>query len=557
MLISEETIKQIKLINLSTFIGKYIQLKKRGQNYIGLCPFHGEKTPSFNVSSQKNFWYCFGCHESGDHISFLMKLEQLTFNEAVEEICNQNQITISKNNQTSYENPQNNYKEVLTIYKKKCAELIYNYPQIVSYLEKRRVSIETIKKFDIGFEDQYGIKSLITEKKIPINKLKSYGLVLENLSKARFLHRIMFPIKNYRGQTLGFGGRQTNKNQNGKYINSPENEFFNKRSLLYGLDLAKSAIRNKKRVIVVEGYMDVILAHQHGFNETVAIMGTAFTQNQCNLIRRFTDTCYLLLDKDKAGIQASEKSFEVLTENKINVFTININTKDLADFFLKSTNTDFENIIKNSESFIKDKYKKIAKIINNPELKSKEINNLIRLTNLIDDSVIKEDYFNEISLNLNISQIEITKRRHQENKNPNKNKNLNIKVKKISEKAEEYLIQCIIKNPNNFEYIKNENILDDLELKEYIYIISNIIRNNKKNVLDHIENTEIKRKLCKILLESHDDFEDISMAVKIIKKNIDKERRNKLINNLKKSEKKEDISKINEQFGLLISKEDK
>lgn len=297
-------------IDIIEVISAVVQLKKHGTGYKGLCPFHAENTPSFNVSSTKQFYHCFGCGASGDAIKFLREHDGLTFMEAIEKLAVQANIEIPK----TYSKKNNNLKEfsnINSIIKNRFIKNLKSNGIALDYLKKRGITDDLINKFEIGLAiDAWDDVTNILKKD---NKLKNglrIGLLVESKGKIydRFRNRIMFPIRNASGHTIAFGGRTLSKSDDAKYINSPESEIFYKSSEIYGLYESKQEINKKDQIIIVEGYTDVLALHKNGYSNSVATLGTAFTKSHIIKLLRYSKNIIFCFDGDNAGKKAAWKA---------------------------------------------------------------------------------------------------------------------------------------------------------------------------------------------------------------------------------------------------------
>lgn len=321
----ENQVEEIKQkLNIVDVINRFVPLKKRGRNHIACCPFHGEKTPSFTVSEELQMFKCFGCGKAGDVFNFLQEYERITFPEALTELAAMAGITLKK---SQFTDKQESRKKVLMDLNSQ-VEKFYQYMLLehvlgknaLDYVKSRGINLTTIKQFGIGYspENPQLIINFLTKKGYKVADLIASGTFGQSQYNSRlydrFQGRLTFPLSDYRGRILGFSGRllPTSKNQNsGKYINSPETEIYHKSYNLFGLHLTKDFIRQQNSVIVTEGEFDMISPFQFGVKNIVAIKGTAFTQDQLQLLRRYTDTLILALDSDFAGSNASRKSIEL------------------------------------------------------------------------------------------------------------------------------------------------------------------------------------------------------------------------------------------------------
>ena len=416
-----EEIKQ--KLNIVDVINRYLPLKKRGHNHIACCPFHGEKTPSFTVSEELQIYKCFGCGVSGDIFSFLQEFEKITFREALEELAPQAGVVLIKNTSLTQED---SLKKTLFSINEQVAKF-YNYILLVhplgkpalDYVLKRGIKMDTIKEFKIGFSPANPalLINFLTKKGFKMSDLITTGTFGKSQYNSRlydrFQERLVFPLSNFRGQVLGFSGRilPFNKNQNlAKYINSPETEIYHKSQNLFGLHLSKDAVRAQNSVIVTEGEFDMISPYQAGIKNIIAIKGTAFTEDQLHLLRRFTDTLILALDSDFAGSNAARKSIELADSLDF----------DIKVLVLGDKYKDPDEAVKSDLDFFKtqlDKTIPIWDFIIQSQIKINDSNTIhgkkeILSTVLpflvkIKNSVIKSDYFKKLADEIDSSEESI------------------------------------------------------------------------------------------------------------------------------------------------------
>ncbi|QOD38747.1 DNA primase [Candidatus Wolbachia massiliensis] len=289
---------------LSDIVGKKVRLIKRGDSFVGLCPFHHEKTPSFSVSNTRGLYYCFGCSAHGDVFEFISQTEGLNFKEALERLASVAGVELPKN----FNAIKKNDKLFLTL------DLAANWfaqknQSILEYLKQRRISPEIIDKFKIGYAPSSGLKEYLNSSGIEDKILIDVGLINKNF-RDYFYDRLMFPIQSIAGKVVGFGGRTLSSEQQPKYLNSPESQLFKKRENLYGLNFALSEVRKKQHIFVVEGYMDVIALHQAGISNTVAPLGTAISAEQIENLWKFAKEISICMDGDSAGYRAATRVAE-------------------------------------------------------------------------------------------------------------------------------------------------------------------------------------------------------------------------------------------------------
>jgi DNA primase len=290
---------------LSDIVGKKVRLIKRGDSFVGLCPFHNEKTPSFSVSNTKGLYYCFGCSAYGDAFEFISQTEGLSFKEAVEKLASVTDVELPKNLNITKED--NKLFSTLDLAANWFAE---KNQGVMGYLKQRKISPEIIDKFRIGYAPSSGLKEYLNSSDIEDKILIDVGLINKSFYDY-FRDRLIFPIYNIAGRVIGFGGRVLNSEQQPKYLNSPESQLFKKRENLYGLNFALNEIRKKQHIFVVEGYMDVIALHQAGISNTVAPLGTAISAEQIKNLWKFAKEISICMDGDSAGHHAATRVAEL------------------------------------------------------------------------------------------------------------------------------------------------------------------------------------------------------------------------------------------------------
>lgn len=305
-------------IDIVDVIGQYVTLKKAGRNFKALCPFHNEKTPSFIVFPDQGTWHCFGaCNTGGDVFTFLMKRENVDFGEALRRLAQRAGVELVREG-PGEDAERKRLREVLAETAAHYHYLLLRHPAAQharEYLASRFIAPDTIEQFELGYslDEWQALKSYFDGKSVPVHDLEAAGLVIlgeRGTYYDRFRGRLMFPIRNRSGEVIGFGAR-TLTNDEPKYLNSPQTALFDKSGTLYGLDLAKDAIRAQNLAVIVEGYMDVIGAHQGGFGNVVASLGTALTEKQLGLLKRLTSRYALALDPDAAGEEATKRGLEI------------------------------------------------------------------------------------------------------------------------------------------------------------------------------------------------------------------------------------------------------
>ncbi len=306
-------------IDLVDLIGRFVNLRKAGANYKGLCPFHGEKTPSFMVNPKKGIFHCFGCGVGGDAFGFLMRQDRLSFPEAVRALARQAGVTLPEERGPREDGSREELYRVMDLAAGFYAEALWKPggERGREYLERRGIDPAVARRFGLGLapEGWDGLLGFMRGQRVTTEALESAGLVIRRESGTgaydRFRGRLMFAIRDLQGRVVAFGGRGFGDEQP-KYLNSPETPIYSKGGLLYAIDTARTAIRERNRALLVEGYVDCLMAHQHGFTETVAALGTAFTAAQLGILRRYTEEVVTFFDADAAGQKAAERAAELL-----------------------------------------------------------------------------------------------------------------------------------------------------------------------------------------------------------------------------------------------------
>ncbi len=357
---SDDLIEEVRQSNdIVDVISNYVQLKRKGSSYFGLCPFHNEKTGSFSVSPSKQMYYCFGCGAGGNVFTFLMQYENFSFREAMEYLADRANIELPKYEMTQEQKMKANEKAVLLEINKEAAKYFYTLLRSLrgelasKYFEKRQLTPETMRKFGLGYSDQYSddLYKYLKQKGYTDEILKESGLITIKESKGvydRFWNRAMFPIMDAHNKVIGFGGRVMGDGEP-KYLNSPETKVFDKGRNLYGLNFARASRRDY--LLLCEGYMDVISLHQAGFDNAVASLGTALTSGHASLLKRYTKEVYLTYDSDGAGIKAALRAIPILKEVGISTKVVNMKPYKDPDEFIKNLGAEeYENRIREAEN---------------------------------------------------------------------------------------------------------------------------------------------------------------------------------------------------------------
>lgn len=346
---SDELIEEVRLANdIVNVISDYVRLQKKGSTHFGLCPFHNEKTPSFSVSQGKQMYYCFGCGAGGNVITFLMQYENYTFQEALQALAQRAGIELPRQEMSGRARQEADRRARILEVNKAAAKYFYAQLRMeqgqkgMFYFEKRGLSLQTLKKFGLGYANKFSddLYQYLRKQGYEDELLKDSGLVTideQRGGRDKFWNRVMFPIMDVNNRVIGFGGRVLGEGEP-KYLNSPETMIFDKSRNLYGLNFARSS--RKHYILLCEGYMDVIALQQAGFDNAVASLGTAFTAGHANLLKRYTKEVYCTFDSDGAGIKAALRAIPLLKEAGISAKIVKMKPYKDPDEFIKAEGAD-------------------------------------------------------------------------------------------------------------------------------------------------------------------------------------------------------------------------
>lgn len=482
MIKREDIDKIINAARIEEVVGSFVELRKRGVNYIGLCPFHNEKTPSFNVNPAKGIFKCFGCGEGGDSVAFLMKHEHYTYPEALRWLANKYGIQIEEQVLTQEELAQQSERDriyqINDFAQKYFQQTLFSDNEGksigLSYLKERELSEETIKRWGIGYcketGDDFSKKALA--KGFTKEELVNAGVSLVNSNDGslydRFRGRVCFPIYNIGGRTLGFSARTLRTDKvKAKYVNSPESLIYSKGKVLFGLHLAKNEIVKQDECFLVEGNMDVVMMNQNAVTNVVATSGTALTEDQIRLIKRYTKNVTLLYDGDNAGIKATFKAVNLLLEQGLHVKTLLFpDNEDPDSFARKHTQDEFKNFLKNNaQNFIIYKTNLLLADAQGDPIKRADLTrNIVETIALIPDLLERNAYLQQCSKLLDVKEeilsAELSKILR------NKDKKEHFKQSETENKPNEIEQQTIVKPievaNNNIEYNKEKAIISVL-----------------------------------------------------------------------------------------------
>lgn len=544
---SQELIDEIINANdIVDVISQYVQLKRRGRSFFGLCPFHKEKSPSFSVSPDKQLFNCFGCHTGGTVIHFISKIEHLNFREAVEFLAERANIALPVSNNT--EDLQKQYlkdrmyainEETATFYHENLYKPTAKLAQ--DYVKQRKLDNKTLKLFRIGCSGNYNeLYNHLKSKGFKDEEIVATGLVNKN-EKGQFIDRyrkrLMFPIIDIRGKVIAFGGRILEKNDKmAKYINSPENLIYSKRRNLFALNIAKNS--DSKKIIMVEGYMDAISLHQRGINNVVASLGTALTEEQGRLLRKYSEQVIISYDSDGAGQDATMRGLEILKNLGCDVRILQMEgAKDPDEYVIKYGTGRFNLLVENAISLTEFKVKMLKQKydLNNTNDKIKFLKEIAKLLVSVDNNIEKEIYIDKISKEYEISKeaiyADINKMKFSANMGE---KMLERKpIPKVISKEDNKINESIIKRENIVIYLLMnepekvyEKLSSRINVKDFKNEINKIILekiyNEFKNgnfnitaILSSFEDESIINRISEITLQDN-EIEDIDKCIEDI-----------------------------------------
>lgn len=553
---SEEIIEEVRQSNdIVDVLSQYMRLKRSGRNYFGLCPFHNEKSPSFSVSPDKQIFHCFGCGVGGNVFTFLMKIEGINFVEAVQMLAERAQVQLP-----TLENSGDSAKEELKakVYQVNEFAAEYYHQKLYlpeskiaqEYVKRRKLSNETLKAFKIGFSGKFDeLYRQLVKQGFEEREILESGLVNKNDQGKfidRYRNRLMFPICDVRGKVIAFGGRVLDDSKP-KYINSPENVVYSKGRHLFGLNVAKKG--DIKRLLIVEGYMDVISLHQRGVTNVVAALGTALTQQQGWLLRKSSEQIILGFDSDGAGQTAINRSIEILQNMGCDMRILQMEgAKDPDEFIIKYGNARFQNLMDKALSLIEFKVKQLKQNLNleNTIDKIKFLNEIAKIISKIDNSMEREVYIENIAKTYEVSKeaiyAEVNKLTYADNQGQkvlektrpvvvHKKTSDNNKVSEAVKKRENAILSILLRGdisifqiikqqitPNDFKFELNQGIAKKV-YEEFEKGNSNI-----NAIIDKL--TDEEQSHITMIMADDDEITDMEKAIDEIMQAYEKEKLN-------------------------------
>lgn len=527
MFYSEDIIEQVRTENdIVEVIGDYVKLQKKGSSYFGLCPFHNEKSPSFSVSPHKQMYYCFGCGEGGNVISFLMKYENYTFVEAMQVLAERAGIALPKMEYSKEARQEKDLKTKIIEINTEAAKY-YHYllksergKSAYNYLRGRELSEETILKFGLGYSDKYSnnLYQYLKSKGYKDEELKETGLFTFDEKRGvtdKFWNRVMFPIMDANNRVIAFGGRVMG-DAKPKYLNSPETKVFDKSRNLYGLNAARSS--RKEYMLICEGYMDVISLHQSGFNNAVAALGTAFTSKHASLIKRYAKEAVLTFDSDEAGIKAALRAIPYLRDSGLTIKVLSMKPYKDPDEFIKALGRDeYENRIKNAENYFifQVRVEQMKYNLHDPQEKTVFYNKVAEMLLSFNDEIERDNYIESVCSTFNIPKEGLTKLVRKkgltyigkENKvNDAQEPPKKIKKEDVSVQTQRILLAYLIDRSNWFkkvaEVISPDDFIDSFYKKvaEQFWNQMESGQANPAQIMNHFEDEEEHKKVAELFV---------------------------------------------------------
>ena len=435
--ISNEIINEIRnKTDIVDVVSKYVNLTKKGKNYIGVCPFHDDHSPSMSVSPEKQIFTCFSCGASGNVFTFVSDFEKISFSEAVKLLGEKLGINVGNNVISNKE--KDDYFDIYNLAGKFYQNSLFTNlgKNAIEYLEDRKIDKDTIKKFGIGLSIQkVSLTDYLKSKKYEENKLIDIGLTNENGNDI-FINRIMFPIHDLSGNIVAFSGRIYNTKDNSKYINTKETDKFKKGKILYNYHIAREYLKKNDSVILMEGQMDVIRSSTIGINNAIATMGTALTKDHRSILKNMTNNIILCFDGDAAGEKATNAAIELLEDTGINIRVVRLpNNMDPDEYILKEGADSFREQIKNAISLVDYRMEILKKNKNLTDIKdiSAYLNSAIKEIININDNIVVELNLKKLSSNFNVN-YDTLKSMYDNLKSKKKEVNTYIKPKKVYDK---------------------------------------------------------------------------------------------------------------------------
>ena len=537
--IPDDKIAEIKeSCNIVHLIGEYVPLKKVGANYKGACPFHSEKEPSFIVSEAKQIFHCFGCGVGGNVFTFLMKFEHLSFPEAAKKLAKKCGISLPQKELSPTQKSLMGEKEKLFKINELATEyysnLLHRSPEgknALNYLKKRRISEETIAEYKLGFASNHwdGLLKFLRKRGAPLKLAQRTGLLKPGKRSEYydcFRNRIIFPIINYNHRIIGFGGRVISEDS-AKYINSSDSIIYSKRNSLYGLDAALSFIRREEYVILVEGYFDFLSLHQYGIKNAVATLGTALTDGQIKLLKRFASNMAIAFDTDDSGIKATIKSLPLFLENGISPKIVLLPSGVDPDSFIHSEKKEgFKKRLDHATPLMEFAINKMIEKNDTSTIDGKLtiIRGVSPFLSKLSDTTERNLYIQRLSQHINVGENVIRSEIPSE-KQATTELQEHFANAPDQHSAEELLLQLMILHPDVIPQVKQAQLTDDFKeprLKRLLYLITEQFNHNHPiapdSLINQLEEEDLKNLVSQLVIKG----ESIIDIPKTLKNSIQK-----------------------------------
>ncbi len=583
---SDELKEEIRSANdIVDVISQYVTLKRSGRNFFGLCPFHKEKSPSFSVSADRQYFHCFGCHKGGDVFTFISEIERISFKEALEFLAERARIELPASENTEF-----NKKQYLKdrMYKINAETTIFYHERLYKplakiaqdYVKQRKLDNNTLKAFKIGYSGEYNeLYKHLKVKGFKDEEILATGLVNKNDNGEfidRFRKRLMFPIMDVSGRVIAFGGRKLENNEKmAKYINSNENLVYSKKKHLFALNLAKQSDSNK--IILVEGYMDAISLYQRGFNNVVASLGTALTEEQGRLLRKYSEQVILSYDSDGAGQEAIMRGLSILENQGCDARVLQMEgAKDPDEYVIKYGSGRFNLLVENAISLVEFKIKMLKNKYNleNANDKIRFLKEITQILSGVENKIEREIFIDKISTQYNISKeaiyAEVNKSTYKAETNEN------VLVKPISKaKKEEGINPATLKRENMIIYLLINHFteayepivtnisLEDFKLDTNRKLFEKILESSAEDsekilqMIANIEDEELQSHVSQILVTDY-EINSVDKCIEDVVTIYNKERLNnkklEIIRALENSEslEKEEVEKLEQELSNII-----
>jgi len=582
---TDELKEEIRSANdIVDVISQYVTLKRSGRNFFGLCPFHKEKSPSFSVSADRQYFHCFGCHKGGDVFSFVSEIERISFRESLEFLAERARIELPTTQNAEFNKTQylkdRMYKinaETAIFYHERLYKPLAKIAQ--DYVKQRKLDNNTLKAFKIGYSGEYNeLYKLLKGKGFKDEEILATGLVNKTERGEfidRFRKRLMFPIMDVSGRVIAFGGRKLENNDKmAKYINSNENLVYSKKKHLFALNLAKQS--DSKRIILVEGYMDAISLYQRGFNNVVASLGTALTEEQGRLLRKYSEQVILSYDSDGAGQEAIMRGLSILENQGCDARVLQMEgAKDPDEYVIKYGSGRFKLLVEDAISLVEFKIKMIKNKYNleNANDKIRFLKEITKVLSNVDNKIEKEIYIANVAENYNISKEAIYAEVNKATYKNNIDEKVLVKPVAKQEKVIE-ISPAIIKRENMIIYLLINHFRES-----YVQIVTNIMPNDFKletnkfiyekilespaeesekilQTIANIENPEIQSHVSEILVTDY-EINSIEKCIEDVVNIYNKERlTNRKLEIIKELENssltKDEIAKLEQELSEIV-----